>query len=464
MPMELKPRPHALLLPLPAQGHVTPFAQLAQVLLDRNFTVTFINTDFVQEKLRINCDCRIRFLSFPDGLPPEHGRVTKLVELYNALDKNAPAHIERIITLLQQQKTPPTLMIADTVFSFAQRIADKFHIPRVSFRPCSAAGFLAFFNAPLLLDLGYLPLPEEKDLQEEALEKQIKGIPSLESLRVRDLPTVMKSTDASEILWQFNLRGLDSTEGAVIALLNTWDDLDAPVLSELNSNGSGRVTAIGPLLLMTPQSPLKSSLWTEESSCLQWLDTQKPGSVLFVSFGSITVLTQDELLEFAWGLEASNHPFLWVIRPDLLEGSSAIFPKEFVEKTRGRAHFASWVDQKRVLDHESVGGFLTHSGWNSVLESICAGVAMICWSFFAEQPTNRRFVSKVWNVGFEMDEIVERERVASVVKKLMDSASEEGMRVKRNAMKMKQSAVDAVLSGGSSRRNLQRFLDIVNVA
>eukprot|EP00252_Welwitschia_mirabilis_P017764 TRINITY_DN3942_c0_g1_i1.p1 TRINITY_DN3942_c0_g1~~TRINITY_DN3942_c0_g1_i1.p1 ORF type:complete len:285 (-),score=9.48 TRINITY_DN3942_c0_g1_i1:130-984(-) len=284
----------------------------------------------------------------------------------------------------------------------------------------------------------------------------------MESLRVKDLPSFV--LDSSDPLFGIFLDAIPKTHDATLMLINTWEDLEKPVIDHLNSSFSGKVTAIGPVLLMAPQSPLNSSLWMEESGCVQWLDTQRPGSVLFVSFGSITVLTQDELLEFAWGLEASNHPFLWVIRPDLLEGSSAIFPKEFVEKTRGRAHFASWVDQKRVLDHESVGGFLTHSGWNSVLESICAGVAMICWSFFAEQPTNRRFVSKVWNVGFEMDEIVERERVASVVKKLMDSASEEGMRVKRNAMKMKQSAVDAVLSGGSSRRNLQRFLDIVNVA
>lgn len=128
---------------------------------------------------------------------------------------------------------------------------------------------------------------------------------------------------------------------------------------------------------------IASSLWTEDTECLDWLDTKEPNSVVYVNFGSTTVMTNEQLVEFSWGVANSNKTFLWIIRPGLVAGDSAVVPPEFLEETKGRGKLASWCPQEQVLTHSAIGGFLTHSGWNSTLESLCGGVPMICWPFFA---------------------------------------------------------------------------------
>ncbi|CAI9291519.1 unnamed protein product [Lactuca saligna] len=99
-------------------------------------------------------------------------------------------------------------------------------------------------------------------------------------------------------------------------------------------------------------------------------------------------MSHQYLLEFCWGLAKSNCPFLWIIRPDLVDGKSVVLPPEFLEEISSRGMLASWCPQEQVLYHPSIGGFLTHSGWNSTIESISSGVPMICWPFFAYQLTN----------------------------------------------------------------------------
>ena len=99
-------------------------------------------------------------------------------------------------------------------------------------------------------------------------------------------------------------------------------------------------------------------------------------------------MTPHQLIEFDWGLANSEKPFLWVIRLDLVGGNSTIVPSEFVTKTKDRPMLASWCHQEKILKHPSIGCFLTHSGWNSTLKSVCCGVSIISWPFFAEQQTN----------------------------------------------------------------------------
>ena len=118
-----------------------------------------------------------------------------------------------------------------------------------------------------------------------------------------------------------------------------------------------------------------------------WLDAQPLKSVIYVSFGCITVLRKDKLMEFWYSLVNSKKHFLWAIRPDLViqkDGKGQI-PVELVEGTKDRGYMVGWVPQEEVLVHQAVGGFLTHSGWNSTLESIVVRVPMICWPYFADQ-------------------------------------------------------------------------------
>lgn len=319
-----------------------------------------------------------------------------------------------------------------------------------------------FFSVPLLIDKGHLPLKDESCLTEEYLDEvRITCIPGMPPLRLRDLPNFLLVTDISDPSVQYSMIQGRGTLSAAAVIVNTFEELEGPVLEALRVNF--RVYPIGPLLLSQSfhckdkdGSSDELSMWKEENSCLTWLESRKRCSVMYVCLGSITVLSNQQFLEFAWGLASSNQHFLWVVRQDIVHGESAILPKEFIEETKDRGLFVGWVPQIKVLSHPSVGGFLTHSGWNSTLESISAGVPMICWPFYAEQHTNAKFVCEQWSIGLHLKQTVKREEVAALVRNLLEG--EEGVKMRRRIGKLKESAKRAVEEGGSSNSNLDKLL------
>jgi UDP:flavonoid glycosyltransferase YjiC (YdhE family) len=142
------------------------------------------------------------------------------------------------------------------------------------------------------------------------------------------------------------------------------------------------------LLEQVDEDGMKSigySLWKDENESLQWLDTKEPKSAVYVNFGSIIVMTAEQLVEFAMGLADSNHSFSWIIRPDLVIGDSAILPAEFEVDIQIRGFIASWFLKRKCSNIHQLAHFLTHSGRGSTIESLSAGVPMACWPFFAGQ-------------------------------------------------------------------------------
>jgi UDP:flavonoid glycosyltransferase YjiC (YdhE family) len=251
-----------------------------------------------------------------------------------------------------------------------------------------------------------------------------------------------------------------ASEGSAV-IFHTFDALEQEVLNALYSMFP-RVYAMGPLQLLLNKiqeddlNSIGCNLWKEEVECLQWLDSQKPNSVVYVNFGSVAVATKQQLIEFGTGLAKSGHPFLWIIRPDMIAGDSAILPPEFTEETKDRCFISSWCPQEEVLDHPSVGGFLTHCGWGSTIESISSGVPMLCWPSFGDQQTNCRYACNEWAIGMEIDSNVTRENVEKQVRELMEG--EEGKKMKKKAMEWKKLAEEATGPGGSSSMNLDRLV------
>ena len=188
-----------------------------------------------------------------------------------------------------------------------------------------------------------------------------------------------------------------------------------------------------------------------------WLDAQPLKSVIYVSFGCITVLRKDKLMEFWYSLVNSKKHFLWAIRPDLViqkDGKGQI-PVELVEGTKNRGYMVGWVPQEEVLVHQAVGGFLTHSGWNSTLESIVAGVPMICWPYFVDQQINSRFVSEVWKLGMDMKDVCDRVMVEKMVNHLMEETREIFM---KSIVEKARLANESVSEGGSSYCTLDHLI------
>jgi len=464
-------RPHAVMFPYPAEGHIRPLMQLAKILYARGFYITFVNTEYIQERfVRSGSEfvkshpADFRFETIPDGLPAHHGRTLKVDELSESLINNCPLHFDKLIDKLKhlQPDVPPvTCIISDGVLSFPQKTARKLRVPRVAFWTPSACGFSAYFFMPLLIDNGYIPLKDESCFTNGYMEQILTCIPGMPPLHVKDLPSFLQVTDRTkDYMFGYVKSEGQATLEADMVIINTFDELESPVLDAIR-NRIPPLYTLGPLLHGAENNQnqifdLSESIWSEETGCVKWLDGQEPSSVIYVCFGSITVISDEELVEFAWGLAASKQPFMWALRPDLIHGHSAVLPVEFLEKVKDRSFLVSWAPQMKVLSHPSVGGFLTHSGWNSTMESICAGVPMISWPFFAEQQTNRRFVSDVWKIGMEMHEVVRRENVENVVRRLM--RGEEGQQMKKRIDRLRDASIRAVGKGGSSYNNMEEFV------
>ena len=141
----------------------------------------------------------------------------------------------------------------------------------------------------------------------------------------------------------------------------------------------------------------------ERVECLKWLDSQPKVSVLFISFGSVSSLRAAQITALAKGLEESGQKFLYVCRPpskvdgrDPIDGElkpSKYLPEGFEKRIKGQGFLVpGWAPQLEVLSHPAIGGFLTHCGWNSMLESLCKGVPLLAWPLQAEQRMNGRYI------------------------------------------------------------------------
>ncbi|MCO5565128.1 hypothetical protein L7F22_018799 [Adiantum nelumboides] len=213
-----------------------------------------------------------------------------------------------------------------------------------------------------------------------------------------------------------------------------------------------------------------ASIFNEDVSCLQWLDKRESRSVLYISFGSIFAMSPEQFIELLEGLQASQQAFLWAIRPDFIQGWSSyanFLPCSFLENMKDRGLLVSWVPQLSVLAHPAIGGFLTHCGWNSTLESVTLGVPMLCWPDVGERRTNGRLVVSLWEAGLEFScsinkqtnsLLITRQEVKRVILLLMDPYSHASARLRIKASLLKASAGNALSENGSSWSAWNLFL------
>ncbi|KAL6144095.1 hypothetical protein ACLB2K_054790 [Fragaria x ananassa] len=446
-------KPHAVCVPLPFQSHIKAMFQFAQLLHQRGFHITFVNTEFNHRRFlkslgpnSLDHFLDFRFETIPDGLPISDEKDSQEMTLvFDSVRKNFVAPFRNLLNKLNgaNMNLPVTSIVSDGFMTFTITVAEELGIPIAHFFTLAAVGFMSLKSIPTLVEKGFAPL---------------KGI----SQAPGELQTLM--TSHLTLFWKQWPEGAYKASAVIV---HTFETLEADVLDALSSTSSmlPPVYAIGPLQLLLnqiPEHPLKSvgySLWKEETECLQWLHGKAPNSVVYVNFGSVVVMTPQQLMEFAWGLANSKLPFLWVIRPDLIAGESAILPPEFVAETKERGLIASWCPQEQVLNHPSVGGFLTHSGWNSTMESISAGVPMLCWPLLGDQRINCRYTCYEWGIGMEISNDVKRDKVKKLVEELMKG--EKGKELKNKVMIWKKLAEDASSPLGSSHIALDNLVNQV---
>ncbi|TKY66290.1 Hydroquinone glucosyltransferase [Spatholobus suberectus] len=349
-----------------------------------------------------------------------------------------------------------TALVAD-VFGFqVLEFAKEFNALSYIYFPGSAMTLSLLLHQP--------KLDEEVSGEYKDLKEPIK-LPGCVPLLGVDLPAPTQNR-SSEAYKSF----LERAKAMVIAdgiIINTFLEMELDAIRALEELQNRKIR----LYTMGPITRKGSSTEADESDkCLRWLDTQPPCSVLYVSFGSGGTLSQHQINELAWGLELSCQRFLWVLRAPSDSASAAyleaanegplqFLPSGFLERTKEKGLVVPlWAPQVQVLSHSSVGGFLSHCGWNSTLESVQEGVPLITWPLFAEQRMNAVMLADGLKVAlrpkFNEDGIVEKEEIAKVMKCLMEG--EEGKGMRERMRNLKESAANA-LKDGSSTQTLSKL-------
>lgn len=280
----------------------------------------------------------------------------------------------------------------------------------------------------------------------------------LPPLKVKDIP-VLEMYNQEDAYRNISTM-VEEMKKASAIIFNTSQELEDPDIQKLHHHFPSPIFVIGPFHKRF--SAASSSLLTHDTSSISWLDKQAPKSVLYVCFGSVASMDGPKLHEVASGLANSMQPFLWAIRPGLIQSSEwlEMLPKEFMDATRDRGYIVKWAPQQEVLSHPSVGGFWTHNGWNSTLESCCEGVPMICSPFFGDQLVNARYVSDVWKIGINLEKGLERGEIEHAIRKLM--VEREGEEMRERAISLMEKIDVGLNQGGCSYQALDRLVHFIS--
>ncbi|KAL1545826.1 UDP-glycosyltransferase 86A1-like [Salvia divinorum] len=458
-----KKRLHAIMIGFCYQGHITPFTNLAIKLASSGCVVTFVHPEFVHHMLAkadgVNVGeadpfigarqsgLDIRYTTISDGFPPDFDRILNYKQHWEAIFLDFPSRVDELIGNIIHSGDEPFkhFLVADTLYSLPACIAHKYNMLNVSFWTQPALVFTLYYHLGLLREKGYFPIQGD---EESVIIDVVPGVEPIK-IKTKDLTSNFHDLDATSITKRITVEAFEKVKHADFILINTVDELEHEWVSAMNQNQP--TYAIGPVNF-TKLSVLKS-LWSE-TDCVEWLSSKLRGSVLYVSFGSLAQSNQQLAEEIANGLLLSGVHFVWVIRD-----GAGILPDRFEKDSKDRGVIVSWCNQNAVLSNPAIGGFLTHCGWNSILETICCGVPMICYPFFADQPTNRKLVVDDWKVGINLCNgiSVDRKEVAEKIKELISTETSSSL---RDEMKRMSSVVHKALDeDGSTHTNFHQFLD-----
>lgn len=448
-------KPHIAIFPSSGMGHLIPFFEFAKLLAsDHGFSVTFITAKFMVSpsqtaytKSLASSGLSIRFIELPEvEMDSEEKKLHPLAKIFKVMGK-CTGLVENVLrALLSDSSNPVSAFITDIFCTGTLEMSKKLQIPSYVLYTGSASNIFIILYHPTM----DARMPESlKDL-----DGPVK-VPGLPPIPARDFPDPMQ--DKSGPFYHLFLRLSNQLLNADGILVNSFQDLERGSVQALRSGqiDGKRIPSVYPV------GPLISPPESDGSGSLQWLDKQPDASVLFVSFGSVNFLSAAQIVELALGLEGSGQRFLWVLPspPNTVSNPeiSALLPPGFEQRTKDRGLVVtSWAPQVAILAHPSTGGFVSHCGWNSVLESVSHGVPIIAWPLQAEQRTTAFFLVNDIKMAIRVqrgaDGIVGKEEVEKAAKELMEG--EEGKKKTARARELRESAKAALAEGGSSSQAL----------
>ncbi|XP_038982016.1 UDP-glycosyltransferase 71K1-like [Phoenix dactylifera] len=454
-------------------GHLVPMVETAKRLLrfqqeEKLFSVTVLLVQppnpasastfspYVQSVASSGLD--IRFQDLPPVDPPtDTDGAEDFISLY--IQSYKP-HVKAALAL---SSIPVAALVLDLFATTIIDVADELGVPSYIFFASTAAMLALTLHLPILHD----KIPVEFGELEGDVE--VPGVPPIPPL---SMPTPLMNKKSRVYTW-FVFHGKRYLEAKGI-IVNTFKELEPGPLEALMEglcvpgHPTPAIYPVGPVIALEDDADKANS---ERHECIKWLDGQPPASVLFLCFGSMGSFGAAQVREMALGLERSGHRFLWCLRTPSTgkfrhpvdANLGEVLPEGFLERNGERGLvWPSWVPQKEILAHEAVGGFVTHCGWNSTLESLWFGVPMLGWPLYAEQHLNAFEMERMLGVAVQLKVdrkgggYVGAEELERGVRCLMGD-SEEGKKVRAKAEEIRLAIKNAIGKGGSSYNYLEQL-------
>ncbi|KAG4174586.1 hypothetical protein ERO13_A11G130600v2 [Gossypium hirsutum] len=414
--------PHLLVVPYPAQGHVIPFMELSQNLAKQGIKISFVNTEFNHKRVidafgkKLDENGLLHLVSVPDGLEDGEDR-NQIGNLTERLCQVMPGQLKELIDKVNgSDDNKISCVLADISLGLAFDVAAEQGIPTAGLWPASMFQLMFFLRIPKLIEDGLIdgngtPLMKHKMFQLSPMTPVIQPI-NFAWLSFGNSPSTQK------FMFDFLRLNNKAVETADWILCNSSLELEPEAC-----NLVPKVLPIGPLSAANRFGNLSGNFWSEDPTCLQWLNQQSPGSVIYVAFGSSTVFDEIHFQELALGLELTKKPFLWVVREYIIKGKHQFYPQGFKERVSNQGKIVSWAPQVAVLGHSSIACFISHCGWNSTIEGVSNGVPFLCWPCFSDQFLNESYIYDIWKVGFKLkrDErgTIRKEEIRTKVEQLV---------------------------------------------
>ncbi|WJX90514.1 soyasapogenol B glucuronide galactosyltransferase [Trifolium repens] len=454
-------------IPYLAAGHIIPLCDIASLFASHGHFVTIITTPLNAKTLPKSNNFNVHTFQFPSQ---EVGLPEGVENLSSVTDIDSGYKIYQAATLLREQvehfveQHPPDCIVADFCFPWVDEVAYKLHIPRFAFN-----GF-SLFTLCAMESLKSHPLPENASgpfvIPNFPRDIIINSTPPMESKSFVDphLTIALKS------------------HGFII---NSFVELDGEEYVEYYEKIIGhKAWHLGPASLVRKTTQEKAERGEKSTKNVQkyltWLNSKPDNSVLYISFGSICYFPDKQLFEIASAIEASGYDFIWVVpekkgkENESEEEKEKWLPKGFEERNKGLI-VRGWAPQVVILGHPALGAFLTHCGWNSVVEAVSAGVPMITslitWPVHSDQFYNEKLITEVRGIGVEvggdewitaafrdMKKLVKRDHIEKALRRFMDGG-DEAIQIRQRAQKFAKIARNVVLEGGSSHESLMTLID-----
>lgn len=465
---------HVFFFPFFAHGHMLPTLDMAKVFCSRGVKATIITTPLhapvfnkaIEKCVHLGLDISIRVVKFPAveaGLPegtesPDQLKSDDMLPNFFLATSLLQEPVEQLL-----QECRPHCFVADMFFPWATDSAAKSGIPRLVFHGSSSFALSASMN-----------VRRYKPYRSVSSDDEPFVIPELPH-DIYITRGQVSTYDREEIESEFTKmleRVRDSELRSYGVIVNSFYELEPDYADYYKKTLGRRAWHVGPFVLINKEAEDKAERGKksaiDQHQCLEWLGKKKPNSVVYVCFGSMTNFTAAQLHEIAKGLEASGQQFIWVVRSCVdEEDSKRWFPEGFEDRMKERGLIIKgWAPQLLILEHEAVGAFVTHCGWNSTLEGVCCGVPMVTWPLFAEQFFNEKLLTDVLKIGVGVGaqqwsrrttEIIKAEALTKAVDRIM--VGEEALNIRGRAKALKEKAWKAVEEGGSSYADFNTLME-----